>query len=172
MKKIEPDSYLESGTNELKILEYSTAGIHFGINILKSSRILEVPEKLTTVIQTHPSIRGILDDHGETVTVIDLARFLGLSDEEHKPDQPLKGRILVTEFFGQVNGFLIDQIHYVHTILWKRVFDSVDILGKLGSDYVIGIVRPNEDDNVLLLDYEKIILELNPGLEKIPKDEN
>jgi len=66
-------------------------------------------------------------------------------------------------------------VHYVHTILWKRVFDAHDILGNLGSQYVIGIVRPDDKTNILLLDYEKIVFELSPGLakkecQKIPDD--
>ena len=167
-----PDSYLESGTNELKILEFSTAGLHFGLNILKTSRILDVPERLTRAVNAHPAVKGVMVDHGKTLPVVDLALFLGLRSET---EETLSGRILVTEFFSQVNGFLIDTVHYVHTILWKRVFDAHDILGNLGSQYVIGIVRPDDKTNILLLDYEKIVFELSPGLaqkecQKIPDD--
>lgn len=163
-EKFEADSYLRSGTNELKILEYSSEDLNFGINILKTSRVLSVPDKLTSVVHAHPSVKGLMNDHGTTIPIIDLAQFLHLRDDGEK-GAPLKGRIIVTEFFGQTNGFLIDKIHYVHTILWDRVFDSGNILGKLGSDYVIGIVRPNEDHNILLLDYEKIFMELSPQIE-------
>lgn len=162
-RAFEADSYLRSGTNELKILEYSTENLNFGINILKTSRVLSVPDKLTAVVNAHPSVKGLMNDHGTTVPIIDLAQFLNLRSRE---TGELQGRIIVTEFFGQTNGFLIDRIHYVHTILWDRVFDSGNILGKLGSDYVIGIVRPSDDHNILLLDYEKIFMELSPRLEK------
>jgi len=162
---MEPEAYLESGTNELKILEFSAGGLHFGLNLLKTSRVLNAPKFLTRTIQSHPSVKGIMDDHGITIPVIDLGQFLGLTKDESQRKNNTKERIIVTEFFGRVNGFLIEYVHYVHTILWKRVFDSQDILGKLGSDYVIGIVRPTEQDHILLLDYEKIILELSPDLE-------
>jgi len=157
-------SFLESGTNELKILEYSCMDVHFGINILKVSRVIPVPDQITRIVNAHSSIVGIMDDHGVTITVIDLGHFLGLKEKTFQRNEPLKGRILVTEFFGQINGFLIDQVHYVHTILWEQVFDSNDILRNLGSHYVIGIVRPDKITNVLLMDYETIILELSPDV--------
>ncbi|MGK5094779.1 chemotaxis protein CheV [Deltaproteobacteria bacterium TL4] len=175
MTKNDPASYLESGTNELKILEFSAGGLHFGLNILKTSRVLNTPERLTSLVNAPPFLIGIMDNLGVTVPVIDLAKFLKLKEEKRKEKEPLKGRIIVTEFFGQVNGFFIERVHYVHTILWRKVFDSNEILGNLGSDYVIGIVRPDEKTNILLLDYEKIILELSPELKreelgKIPDD--
>ena len=168
MSKIQTQagSFLESGTNELKILEYSNAGLNFGINILKTSRIISAPEKLTNVAHAHPAVRGIMVDLDITLPVVDLSYFLKLKDAESLKG-PIKGRILVTEFFNKVTGFLVDKVNYVHTILWKRVFDAQSILGKLGSEYVIGIVRPDDKTNILLLDYEKIMLELSPGLEKI-----
>ena len=38
--KINADSYLKTGSNELRILEYRVSGISFGINILKVSKIV------------------------------------------------------------------------------------------------------------------------------------
>lgn len=163
--EIVAQSYLRSGTNELKILDYSTAGLHFGINILKTSRVLSVPAKLTHIAQSHPAVLGVMDDHQSTIPIIDLAAFLGMRN----PDRELQGRIIVTEFFGQVTGFLIDTIHYVHTILWDNVFDATEILGNLGSHYVIGIVRPDRETNILLLDYETMLLEMAPQLRNLEK---
>ncbi|MBF0545300.1 MAG: chemotaxis protein CheV [Candidatus Riflebacteria bacterium] len=161
---MDPNSYLKSGTNELKILEFSSANLFFGLNMLKTSRVVGVPEKLRgRGRKTHPSVLGIMEDHGRIVPVIDLSIFLELRKPGHSKG-PLSGRILITEFFGQINGFLIDRVHYVHTILWERVFDATEIMGEFGSRYVIGIVRPNDEKNILLLDYEKIILELSPAL--------
>jgi two-component system chemotaxis response regulator CheV len=165
-KEVVAHSYLKSGTNELKILEYSTGDLHFGINILKTSRVLSPPAEVTRVVEAHPSVLGVIDDHNSTIPIIDLASFLGLRPP---PTGPLKGRIIVTEFFGQVNGFLIETIHYVHTILWENVFDSAEILGNLGSHYVIGIVRPDPNVNILLIDYETMLLEMAPQMRNLEK---
>ncbi len=161
---MEPHAYLKSGTNELKIMEYSTSGVHFGLNILKTSRVVSLPPKLHQPGNMHPAVIGLMNDHGIIVPVIDLALFLKLKDK-HPDEHELRGRILITEFFGQVNGFLIDAVHYVHTIMWERVFDAVEIMGNLVGKYVIGIVRPDEEKMILLLDYEKIILDLSPVIE-------
>ncbi len=160
---MEPDSYLKSGTNELKIIEFSSEGLHFGLNVLKTSRIIQAPEQPTEVANSHPSVLGVIEDHGSVVPIVDLAVFLQMRQPEHR-FQPRQGRVLITEFFGRQNGFFIDRVHYLHTILWERVFDAGEVLGNLGSPYVIGIVRPDDKTNILLLDYEKIIMELDPEI--------
>lgn len=160
---MQADAYLKSGTNELKIMEYSTEGLHFGLNVLKTSRVINAPEKLVATVKSHPAVRGVIEEHDCVVPVIDLAVFLEMRD----PDQPYRPdgcRILITEFFGQQNGFFIDKVHYLHTILWEQVFDADEVLGNAGSPYVIGIVRPHKKNNILLLDYEKIIMQLSPEI--------
>jgi len=159
---MEPESYLKSGTNELKILEFSSAGLHFGLNVLKTSRVITAPPHLTTTAQANPAVVGIIEEHGTIVPIIDLAVFLELKPASD--GYQARGRVLITEFFGQHNGFLVDNVHVLHTILWERVLDADNILGSLGSPYVIGIVKPDDDSNIQLLDYEKIILELSPEI--------
>ncbi len=160
---MEPGSYLKSGTNELKIMEFSSAGLHFGLNVLKTSRVISAPQQLTGVVNSHPAVSGLIEEQGLVVPIIDLAVFLKMRDPGQEY-QPRGGRILITEFFRRQNGFFIDKVHYLHTILWERVFDAGEVLGNLGSPYVIGIVRPDDKTNILLLDYEKIILELSPDI--------
>ena len=162
---MQADAYLKSGTNELKIMEYSTEGLHFGLNVLKTNRVINAPEKLVTTVKSHSAVRGVIEEHDSVVPIIDLAVFLEMRDPD-QPYHPNGGRILITEFFGQQNGFFIDKVHYLHTILWEQVFDADDVLGKAGSPYVIGIVRPDKKNNILLLDYEKIIIQLSPEIKE------
>ena len=58
---------LESGTNELEILEFTLGDNHYGINVAKIREILSY-QKVTPVPNTHPSVEGIYaargDDYG------------------------------------------------------------------------------------------------------------
>lgn len=58
---------LESGTNELEILEFTLGDNHYGINVAKIREILSY-QKVTPVPNTHPSVEGIFmrasDDYG------------------------------------------------------------------------------------------------------------
>ncbi|ETR69249.1 MAG: Chemotaxis protein cheV [Candidatus Magnetoglobus multicellularis str. Araruama] len=155
----EPEAYLKSGSNELKILEYVINGLHLGINILKVNRILERPERLVKPGPgAHHSVMGMFEDHGRVIPLVNLGVILGLNDSE-------KGRrVIITEFFNEITGFLVDSAEQVYTLSWSKVKGSEDVMGNFDNPYVLAIARPTEDQNILLVDYEKIVLELAPNL--------
>lgn len=157
----EPEAYLKSGSNELKILEYTIGDLHLGINILKVSRILDRPEKATGAgIGAHRSVIGMFEDHECIVPLVDLGEVLDI------PRSKNGKRVIITEFFDEITGFMVDAVDRVHTLSWESVKNAEDIMGGLDNPYVLAVARPTDRENVLLIDYEKIVLELAPGLAK------
>lgn len=157
----EPEAYLKSGSNELKILEYTIGNLHLGINILKVSRILDCPEKLARPGATaHESVVGLFEDHNKIVPLVDLGQILGISSANNK------SRVIITEFFDEITGLLVDRVEQVLTLSWEQVVGAEEILWTLDNPYIIGVARPSEEHNVLLVDYEKIVLELAPVLKE------
>ncbi len=157
----EPEAYLKSGSNELKILEYTTGTLHLGINILKVSRILERPARFSGAgAGAHRSVLGMFEDHNHIVPLVDLGDVLGISNSGNA------NRVIITEFFDEITGFQVDSVERVHTLSWDRVRSIEEIMGGIDNPYVIGIAQPSGQGNVLLIDYEKIVLELAPGLAK------
>ena len=155
----EPEAYLKSGSNELKILEYVIKDLHLGINILKVNRILDRPERLVKPGPgAHHSVMGMFEDHGRVIPLVDLGAILGLADSE-------KGRrVIITEFFNEITGFLVDSAEQVYTLSWSKVKGSEEVMGNFDNPYVLAIARPTDEQNILLIDYEKIVLELAPNL--------
>lgn len=111
----------------------------------------EIPE-------SHPAVRGVFNDHDSVVPVIDLGLFLG----GEKTDLEGRYRVIVTEFFGRKNAFLVENVTLVHTVLWEQVMEAQSVLDIGQNPYVISIVQPTEERMILMLDYETIILELTP----------
>lgn len=66
---------LESGTNELEILEFTLGDNHYGINVAKIREILSY-QKVTPVPNTHPSVEGIFMPREVMITVINLKSVL------------------------------------------------------------------------------------------------
>lgn len=162
--KVKSESYLKSGSNELRVLEYKVKGQSFGINILKVSKIIMEMEKFTKVPDSNDSVTGIFDDRSSLVPTIDLAYFLGFSPEPITEGDTRK--VVVTEFFGRTNGLLVDEINWIHHFVWEDLIDVGSVLGSIKCPHVTGIVRPDGGDHmVLMLDYESIILNLCPELE-------
>ena len=58
---------LESGTNELEVLEFIINGNHYGINVEKVREILPYQE-ITPVPNSHPCIEGIFMPRGDIIT--------------------------------------------------------------------------------------------------------
>jgi two-component system chemotaxis response regulator CheV len=159
--KLDAQSYLQTGSNELRVLEYRVAGMSFGINILKVSKIVNDLTNFTRLPESHPAIAGIFSDMGRVVPVIDLATFLGIAAEDTKRE-----KLVVTEFFGTVSGFWVERVDWIHHFKWEDVIDAESVFRGIGHKYTIGIVKPTEDRMVQLLDYETILLDLCPYLHK------
>ncbi len=156
-KKINADSYLQTGSNELRVLEYRAAGISFGINILKVSKIVSEINQLIQMPESHPSIQGVFKDMNRLIPIVDLANVLGMSQEQSKHD-----KVIVTEFFGMQTGFHVERIDWIHHFKWEDVIDAKHVFSGIDQKYVLGIVKPTEEHMVLLLDYETILLDIRP----------
>ncbi len=161
-KKLDAESYLKSGANELRILEYRMAGVSFGINILKVSKIVSELNQSTAVPETHPAVKGIFRDMNLLIPLVDLAGFLGITSKTSK-----RSKVIVTEFFGIHTGFWVEQIDWIHHFLWEDVIDTDGVFRNIDHRYVIGIVKPTEERMVLMLDYETILLDLCPHLQQM-----
>lgn len=159
----EAESYLKSGANELRVLEYNVCGHAFGINILKVKKIVSHMNQFMSMPESHPAIRGVFEDRGTVVPLIDLAYFLGIPRSDEEPPQ----KVIITEFFEMTNGFWVDRIDWIHHFRWEDVIDPTKVMHGFDQRYVIGIVKPSEDRMVLLLDYENIIMDISPQLRQV-----
>ena len=68
---------LESGTNELEILEFVVSGNYYGINVAKIREIV-IYNELTPIPNAHPFVEGAFSTRGETISIVNLARCLGM----------------------------------------------------------------------------------------------
>ena len=159
--KMDAESYLKTGSNELRVLEYRVTSMSFGINILKVSKIVNQLTNFTQMPDSHPAIAGIFRDMNKVVPVVDLAKILGIE----RPVDSRPQKILETEFFGMHIGFWVDRVDWIHHFLWEDVIDAAGVFGTLAHRYTIGIVKPTEDRMVQMLDYETILLDLSPHLQ-------
>ena len=82
---METNILLESGTNELEILEFSVGGNYYGINVSKVREILPYSAP-TPVPNTHPAVEGVFMPRGEIITIVNLSKTLGLNLPTEKSD--------------------------------------------------------------------------------------
>ena len=90
---VETGILLESGTNELELLEFIVGNQHYGINVAKIKEIITY-QSVTPVPNSHPSIEGIFMPRDTMITAIDLKNCLGRGESEPK------GLFIITNFTG------------------------------------------------------------------------
>ncbi|MFJ7735847.1 chemotaxis protein [Lysinibacillus sp. NPDC097287] len=146
---------LESGTNELEIVEFEVANNKFGINVIKVKEIIQ-PIPVTFIPHAHPHVEGIIQLRGEVLPVVDMLRVLGIQNVERNPQQ----KYIVAEFNKQRVVFHVDNVTQIHRISWDQIEKPSDMY-QGGTSQVIGVIKQNEQ-MILLLDFEKIMVDINP----------
>lgn len=146
---------LESGTNELEIVEFGIGKNRFGINVIKVKEIIN-PVPVTVVPHAHSSVEGIITIRGEVLPVVDMAKVLGFPPSNN----PKQDKFIVCEFNKTKIVYHVHTVSQIHRISWNQIEKPNDMYSGLESQ-IIGVIKMN-DDMVLLLDYEKIIVDINP----------
>ena len=149
---------LESGTNEVEILEFFLGDQSFGINVAKISQITPFDKKNLTVLpDEEPAIMGSLLWHGQTIPLIDLSMALHNNKYDFKQTRPI---VLVTEFNTVTNAFLTDGVSRIFRVSWDKISPLSSFMEKYSST-VTGSIHI-DDREILLVDFEFIIAELFP----------
>jgi len=146
---------LESGTNELEIVEFQVGLNKFGINVIKVKEIIK-PLPITFVPHVHNHVEGIVQLRGEVLPVVDLEKVLGIPKSASNEQE----KYIVTEFNNQKVIFHVSNVTQIHRISWEQIEKPSNIY-RNGTSHVIGVIK-REEEMILLLDFERIIVEINP----------
>lgn len=145
---------LESGTNELEVLEFTLGDNHYGINVAKIREILQYMP-VTPVPNTHPSVEGIFMPRDTMITVINLKNCLNLPQTEEK------GLFIITNFNKLNVAFHVDQVIGIHRVSWENIIKPDETLtGEQGST-ATGVIKM-DDRLIVILDFEAIVASISP----------
>lgn len=145
---------LESGTNELEILEFTLGENHYGINVAKIREILQY-QPITPVPNSHPSVEGIFMPRDTMITVISLRNCLGMEPAEDE------GLFIITNFNKLNIAFHVDQVIGIHRVSWEAIIKPDSTINTKGASTSTGVIKL-EDKLVVILDFESIVSEISP----------
>ena len=145
---------LESGTNELEILEFTLGENHYGINVAKIREILQY-QPITPVPNSHPSVEGIFMPRDTMITVISLRSCLGMEPAEDE------GLFIITNFNKLNIAFHVDQVIGIHRVSWEAIIKPDSTINTKGASTSTGVIKL-EDKLVVILDFESIVSEISP----------
>ncbi|MDR1705990.1 MAG: chemotaxis protein [Clostridiales bacterium] len=156
------DILLETGTNELEILEFTIANQHFGINVSKVKEITQT-FAITPMPNASPFVEGIFKPREELdiLTLINLGAYLGLPESEH----PERDIYILTNFNNKNSAFHVHTVEEIHRITWERI-DKPDSTIYGGADGLATGIARIAGKLITIIDFEKILVEIgyNVGL--------
>lgn len=147
---------LESGTNELEILEFYIGNNHYGINVAKVKEIASY-QAPTPIPNAHPSIEGIFMPRDTIITIVDLAKSLGLP-----PSQDANKDMYIITNFNSLNiGFHVHGVAGIHRLTWTDITMPDETINTADSGVATGILKIN-GKLIVILDFEKIVTDISP----------
>jgi len=152
---METNILLESGTNELEILEFSVGGNYYGINVSKVREILPYSAP-TPVPNTHPAVEGVFMPRGEIITIVNLSKSLGLNLPNQSSDM-----YIITNFNKLNVGFHVQKVLGIHRLSWTQINMPDATINAGGQGVATGIVKLGEK-LIVILDFEKIVSDISP----------
>ncbi|OQX20389.1 MAG: chemotaxis protein CheW [Desulfobulbaceae bacterium A2] len=122
-----------------------------GMDILKVQEINKLME-MTTVPQAPDYVRGILNLRGQIVTVIDLAKKLGLGETEMQPE----ARNIIVNSPGEHVGLLVRKISDVVPVDPDKIEPPPANMRGIQGQFFSGIYKTDKS-LIAILDVDEIL---------------
>lgn len=155
MSSVQTNILLESGTNELEVVMFKVGSGDFGINVLKVREIINAMEVMP-IPNAHEHIEGLIRLREEVLPVVNLAKVLGIPESEN----PDKDKFIIAELNQLKIAFRVHHVSRIHRISWEQIEKPTELSAGQQA-YAIGIIKL-EDKMSILLDFEKVVVEINP----------
>jgi len=150
---------LETGTNEMEIIEFYLGTQSFGINVQKLKEIIPFDEEaVTTIPDSEKAMLGTLLLRGSTIPLIDLKAHIG--KRQNVDGDEFRHVVLVCEFNNRTNGFKVDGVNQIHRVSWENVQPMAGFIDKYRPRFTGSINIDGRE--ILIMDLEHIVSEFDP----------
>lgn len=144
---------------EIEIVEFKIGDNYFAIDVTKVREIIPYLE-VTKIPNSHPCIKGIFKIRDSVISAIDLPKYLNL------PQLEAKDNYYIIAHFDKISaGYEVHEVIGIHRIPRASIEDSDQSIYGDQNDVATGIVKL-EDKLIIMLDFEKILYDINPKLAK------
>lgn len=145
---------LESGTNELEVLEFVVDGNSYGINVAKIREIIQY-QPVTPVPNAHPSVEGIFMPRDIMITAIDLKNCL------QRGQSSPGGLFIITNFNKLDIAFHVEQVLGIHRVSWQDIISPGATANNAEDGISTGVIK-KDNKLIIILDFEKIVTDISP----------
>ncbi len=140
---------------EGKYLTFHLAGEEYGIGILKVKEIIGMMA-ITTIPQTPPYVKGVINLRGKVIPVVDLRLKFGVEAMDYTE----RTCIIVVEISGTAKtihmGIVVDSVSEVLNIKAADIEETPNFGTKLNTEYILGMAK-SAGGVKILLDIDKVM---------------
>lgn len=151
---------LEASKQTLQLMEFVVAGGHYGINVAKVSHIMKYNQHpITPMPNSNPFVEGIFKPRDDTMTVINLAAYMGLppsEDEEHDI-------LIITKFNNVQTAFHIHGVEAIDVVPLTDIEKPDPTIYGGDESMATGVAKFN-DRLITIIDFEKVLIDISPSL--------
>ncbi len=147
---------LESGTNEIEIMQFTIFGEMYGINVAKVREII-MADKVKSVPHSHEAVEGIFKPRDILLTVVDLPKYLTGQVGEKGP----RDLFIITNFNQMYIAFRVHSVVGISRISWADIQKPDNTISRGEEGVATGIAQCGKN-LITILDFEKIVTEIAP----------
>ena len=148
-----------AGTNKLELLLFSLGTDSrtgrketFGINVFKVREVMRTPP-ITAAPEMPEAVEGMVSLRGNLVPVIDLGKYA------HVVSGEAREIMIVTEYNGHTQGFLVDAVDTILRLDWAQMKVPPEMLTARLGGLVTAVTELTDGRLVMLLDVERVLSE-------------
>ena len=149
---METNILMESGTNELEVLEFTVGNNHYGINVAKIKEIVQY-SPVTPVPNSHPCVEGIFMPRDLMITVVDLAKVI-----KAQPSPDITKDMFIITNFNQLNvAFHVHSVVGIHRVSWADISPETG----LKVSEISGLEgRQRNDSHIMIVEDSALLIKL------------
>lgn len=127
----------------------------YGVNIMDVKEIVKI-QPIRAIPNAPYYMVGILNLRGQIIPIIDLHRRFHIGGDSDKVElDELESGFIILNIAGMQMGIIIDKISRVVQINKSEVQEAPQMMGGIGSEYIVGVVQ-EENGYLIILDTEKL----------------
>ncbi|MCL2199126.1 MAG: chemotaxis protein [Defluviitaleaceae bacterium] len=157
---------IDSDEQKLQLMEFIVSGGHFGINVAKVSEIMKYSQyPITPMPNSNPFVEGIFRPRTETMTVINLAAYMGLPPSEDEE----RDILIITKLNNVETAFHVHGVEAINSVLMSAI-EKPDTTIYGGEEGMATGIAKYADKLITIVDFEKILIDISPSLGFTPGD--
>jgi len=153
------DILLESGINEFEIVIFKVGDSVLGVNVAKVECIVTY-QPITEIPNSNKNIRGVINYRGRVIPVLDLIKILN----QNCPKTPKERLLILININNSDFAVEVSSVTGIRRLSWKEIETPSSILLSQNETPITGIVKTNNEEIILMLDFEKVLADIDPSL--------